>query len=495
MDVLESLTLQANTQFRFTRGSGQKQYAPLAQLEEQLVYTQQVGGSNPSGRTKNFLQPRGHLELAAGLLHSRLPSARLGSAYLAAPLLGAIMEHMASSKRSGWRNFLTPGWVITAILVLAFTYAAFSFLAPWQLGKNKDKNAFNQRLEQSLQVDPVPITDVIPGDGGSVGVQKEWTRVALQGQFLPDKEVLLRNRPVESAHSYQSLTPFRLDSGQTVLVHRGWVAVEGDGAAPKLKDAPRGDVKVTGFIRMSEAVPNAEPTESQGYTQVTGMSTEQISEVTGEDLAADYVQLDSESVDRLNGMAADGAGGAGGSAGGADGAGGSAGGAGANGDTGSGGDGDVPDLQSLPLPHLDGGTNLSYGIQWIAFGILAPVGLGWFVYAEMRERRREREESAEIARLNAQVMSTDGGSGGSDGDDAAGSDGAGSVDVSASAARADGSESTVASSKSSDGEKSLNRGNDPADRPRKRADLTDRYGGTRSRFEERRAEKRGKERF
>ena len=26
-------------------------HAPLAQLEEQLVYTQQVGGSNPSGRT------------------------------------------------------------------------------------------------------------------------------------------------------------------------------------------------------------------------------------------------------------------------------------------------------------------------------------------------------------------------------------------------------------------------------------------------------------
>ncbi|WP_408926013.1 SURF1 family protein [Corynebacterium sp. YSMAA1_1_F7] len=413
---------------------------------------------------------------------------------------------MTSTKRSGWRNFLTPGWVITAILVLAFTYAAFSFLAPWQLGKNKDKNAFNQRLEQSLQVDPVPITDVIPGDGGSVGVQKEWTRVALQGQFLPDKEVLLRNRPVESAHSYQSLTPFRLDSGQTVLVHRGWVAVEGDGAAPKLKDAPRGDVKVTGFIRMSEAVPNAEPTESQGYTQVTGMSTEQISEVTGEDLAADYVQLDSESVDRLNGMA--GGGSAGGSAGAGGNAGGSAdgaGGAGASGDTGSAGDGDAPDLRALPLPHLDGGTNLSYGIQWIAFGILAPVGLGWFVYAEMRERRREREESAEIARLNAQF--TDGagsrdpgagdgdgaGGGAGDADAGAGADGS-SSSAGSDAAAGDGAGDATAKPKSTDSEK-LKPSNTEKPKPRKRSDLADRYGGTRSRFEERRAEKRGKERF
>lgn len=399
---------------------------------------------------------------------------------------------MASSKRSGWRNFLTPGWVITAILVLAFTYAAFSFLAPWQLGKNQDKNAFNQRLEQSLQTDPAPITDVIPGDGESVGVEKEWTRVALQGQFLPDKEVLLRNRPVESAHSYQALTPFRLDGGQTVLVHRGWVAVEGDGAAPRLKDAPRGEVKVTGFIRMSEVVPDAKPTESQGYTQVTGMSTKQISEVTGEDLAADYVQLDSESVDRLNGMAGGGAGG--------DGVGGSAEdgavGGGADGDNGSGSaegagsgeDGDVPDLQALPLPHLDGGTNLSYGIQWIAFGILAPVGLGWFVYAEMRERRREREESAEIARLNAQI--TDGsGAAEAAGDAAAKPKPAGSEKLKPSGA---------AESKQADSDRSLNRGNGtPAEKPkpRKRSDLTDRYGGTRSRFEERRAEKRGRERF
>lgn len=390
---------------------------------------------------------------------------------------------MASSKRSGWRNFLTPGWVITAILVLAFTYAAFSFLAPWQLGKNQDKNAFNQRLEQSLQTDPAPITDVIPGGGESVGVEKEWTRVALQGQFLPNKEVLLRNRPVESAHSYQALTPFRLDGGQTVLVHRGWVAVEGDGAAPRLKDAPRGEVKVTGFIRMSEAVPDAKPTESQGYTQVTGMSTKQISEVTGEDLAADYVQLDSESVDRLNSMAGGGAGGA-------------------------------PDLQALPLPHLDGGTNLSYGIQWIAFGILAPVGLGWFVYAEMRERRREREESAEVARLNAQI--TDGAGDGDAGDGAGGgAAGAGAgTDAGAGSGAAEAADdattkpkptdskksdpSGAAESKQADSDRLLNRGNGtPAEKPkpRKRSDLTDRYGGTRSRFEERRAEKRGRERF
>lgn len=44
-------------------------------------------------------------------------------------------------------------------------------------------------------------------------------------------------------------------------------------------------------------------------------------------------------------------------------------------------------LGAIPLPQLDAGPFLSYGIQWIAFGILAPIGLGYFVFSEIRQRR------------------------------------------------------------------------------------------------------------
>ena len=47
------------------------------------------------------------------------------------------------------------------------------------------------------------------------------------------------------------------------------------------------------------------------------------------------------------------------------------------------------------LPHLDPGPFLSYGIQWIAFGIVAPIGLGYFAYSEIRARRREAAAAAE----------------------------------------------------------------------------------------------------
>jgi hypothetical protein len=42
------------------------------------------------------------------------------------------------------------------------------------------------------------------------------------------------------------------------------------------------------------------------------------------------------------------------------------------------------------VPHLDAGPFLSYGIQWITFGVVAPILLGYFVYAEVRVRRAEK---------------------------------------------------------------------------------------------------------
>ncbi len=50
------------------------------------------------------------------------------------------------------------------------------------------------------------------------------------------------------------------------------------------------------------------------------------------------------------------------------------------------------------LPHLDAGPFLSYGIQWIAFGIVAPpIGLGYFVYSEIKARRRENAAATDKA--------------------------------------------------------------------------------------------------
>ena len=55
-------------------------------------------------------------------------------------------------------------------------------------------------------------------------------------------------------------------------------------------------------------------------------------------------------------------------------------------------------IEAIPLPTLESGPYLSYGIQWIFFGALVPLAVVWFIRAEIVERRRDRAEQEEMAK-------------------------------------------------------------------------------------------------
>ena len=65
----------------------------------------------------------------------------------------------------------------------------------------------------------------------------------------------------------------------------------------------------------------------------------------------------------------------------------------------------------VALPHLDAGPFLSYGIQWITFGIIAPILLGYFVYAEVGpaapSKRQNRPRAAPAAPATVEDKLTD----------------------------------------------------------------------------------------
>ncbi|APT85158.1 hypothetical protein CAQU_08820 [Corynebacterium aquilae DSM 44791] len=237
--------------------------------------------------------------------------------------------------------FAKPGWVITAVAVIAFAYLAFTVLAPWQLGKNARTSERNHNIEMAFEKAPQPVGDVFAADG-SLKVN-EWTRVELRGHYVPDAQVLVRMRPIDGQQAYQSLLPFRSDSGQVLMVNRGFVPATPN-VAPVVPQPPSGEVSVVGFARASEQVPSNPPVQRDGFTQVSGISTEEVSGLTGMDLGRDYVQL---AQDQPGGLTA------------------------------------------IPLPQLEPGPYLSYGIQWIAFGIMAPLGLLYFIRAELKERRED----------------------------------------------------------------------------------------------------------
>ncbi len=99
---------------------------------------------------------------------------------------------------------------------------------------------------------------------------------------------------------------------------------------------PTGTVTITARLRDSETAPADKPpfAEGGGLMQVYAIDIKQVATVTGSPLAGSYLQL----VENQPGG-----------------------------------------LGVIELPQLDAGPFLSYGIQWIAFGILAPIGLGYFV--------------------------------------------------------------------------------------------------------------------
>ncbi|KAA0023056.1 SURF1 family cytochrome oxidase biogenesis protein [Antrihabitans cavernicola] len=243
---------------------------------------------------------------------------------------------------------LRPGWLILALLVAAFAYLCFSVLAPWQLGKNISTSHRNNLIADSLNSDPVPVESLIQGAGPKK--DDEWRRVTVEGSYIPNSDVLLRLRSNNDAPSYDVLTPVRMKDGRSILVDRGYVRpVEGT-RPPTIDAAPTGPVKLSAVIRMSEGVvPGKDPITEDGYRQVYFIDSPTVGSVLGIDLVSGYLQLADDQPGGFNAIA---------------------------------------------LPQLDAGPYLSYGLQWLAFGIMAPLGLGYFVRAELRERRKEREPAA-----------------------------------------------------------------------------------------------------
>jgi cytochrome oxidase assembly protein ShyY1 len=251
-----------------------------------------------------------------------------------------------------WAFFLRPGWLALFVVVMAFAYLCFTVLAPWQLGKNTKTSRENDQIAYSLTADPVPVTTLLPQQDSSAA-DDQWRQVTATGHYLPDAQVLARLRVVDGDPAYEVLVPFAVDGGPTVLVNRGYAKPEKGSEVPPIDPVPGGTVTITARLRDSEQVAaDKKPMRAEGFDQVYSINTAQVSALTGVPLTGSYLQLVE---DQPGGLGV------------------------------------------IPLPHLDAGPFLSYGIQWIAFGIIAPIGLGYFVYSEIRQRRLEKAAATAAA--------------------------------------------------------------------------------------------------
>src|SRR5690606_28141387 len=131
------------------------------------------------------------------------------------------------------------------------------------------------------------------------------------------------------------LTPFRVaGSDRVILVNRGVVAARA-GDAVAVPASPAGDVEIHARLRRSEGTsPGKEPRVVDGEATAYTIDTAQLSSVTALPLDRFYLQLSP---------------------------------------------GQPGSLGEIELPQLESGPYLSYGLQWLAFGLMVPLGAGYFL--------------------------------------------------------------------------------------------------------------------
>lgn len=237
-------------------------------------------------------------------------------------------------------------WAVYVLIAIGFAVACF-FLSSWQFERNEVRNAQIELVEQNYDAAPVRLSEVI-GEDGDLDPSDEWRPVTLQGKYLADQQLLVRNRPHGGTSAFEVLVPFRDIDGRVLIVNRGWVPPgEGDGP-DSVPTPPEGTVDVTVRLRPSEQLPASGRGAPEG--QVPTIHVPSIAELTAGDVITDaYGRVLSED------PAENGA------------------------------------LGGFDSPTDDPGPHLSYAIQWILFALMGFIFIGYIIRTEIVKHREEVE--------------------------------------------------------------------------------------------------------
>jgi cytochrome oxidase assembly protein ShyY1 len=259
----------------------------------------------------------------------------------------------------GVRFLLRPAWLALSVAVIAFVVACFWVLAPWQFGREAQRDAQQAAIDASYKTPPAPLDDVAPA-GTGLPAGTEWRQVTVTGTYLPDVQAVVRLRVVDGKPAVEVLTALRTDSGRVVLVDRGTVPAESGAQVPAIAPAPTGPVALTGRLRGDQPDPDRRAaTPSDGNLLLYTADSAAVAAAANVPLEPFHVLL----ADGQPGVLAP--------------------------------EAVEPDTTSAPF------TNFSYALQWITFGVIALFALTYFIRLEVLQRQGRHKERAEIRRALA----------------------------------------------------------------------------------------------
>jgi cytochrome oxidase assembly protein ShyY1 len=260
------------------------------------------------------------------------------------------------------RFLLRPGWLAFIALVVGFAAACYTLLAPWQFGREKQREAQEQAIATADATPAVPLAELVP-PGSAVTPELEWRQVTVTGTYLAEAEALVRLRTLDSKAAVEVLTPMRLDDGRVVAVDRGLAPLTDSGAVPAYPAAPGGTVTVTARLRADQRDPSDRPVvRGAGAPQLYGADSAVLGATAGLDLVAGILQLPADQPGVL-----------------------------------------APAPVGPTVADAAPFTNFSYALQWLTFGLIALVALGYFIRLELLQRRGggHRSRRAELRRALA----------------------------------------------------------------------------------------------
>ena len=143
-----------------------------------------------------------------------------------------------------WRFALTPKWIIRHVLVTALVVTMIA-LGFWQLRRHDEKRTYKHLVEARQEQPAVDVTTLLPVDAAVDAVLYRTVRAT--GTYADADTVVVENRSLNGASGGWVLTPLLLDDGSAVIVNRGFIGFDRDGAI-EAPPAPTGTVQVEGLV-------------------------------------------------------------------------------------------------------------------------------------------------------------------------------------------------------------------------------------------------------
>lgn len=257
-----------------------------------------------------------------------------------------------------YRFLFSSKWLGYLLLAAIFATACV-FLGRWQMDRRAETLAEINRVVSNYSAEPIPFA-AAKDQFNQLDPAKEWSQVKLKGSYDVDGQRIVRNRPLNGQPGYEVVVPFRLVSGETVIIDRGWLPIgnKNPGSPDAVPVPPSGEV--TAVVRLKPGEPELQRGAPAGQLASIDLST-YAAQLGYPVLTGAYGQLASETPPAV----------------------------------------EMP--VPFPKPSTDEGTHLSYSLQWFAFGVLMFVGFGYAARQQARNAAIDAEEDDDADTLHAAV--------------------------------------------------------------------------------------------